>query len=416
MATAIAHRAHSTSARRGGWAARAYRTLLAIGLLIVWSGVDSFAGSDAAVDLDSPPVETRSPPPATDSDGQADAGSATWKPTIPDDSADWVMMVSGEWLRGKLHRLREDTMEFESDELDDLTLDFEDIAGFRVGHNRVFVLNDRTQYTGRAVMQDGRIAAWTAEGKREFAREHLLSIVPAAERRLDLWDGKVSLGVSSTSGNTDQQDMSGFGYLRRSTSLTRLRFDYNGTVSIVSGSDNANNHRGTAKYDVFLSERWYLSPAILDVFSDVFQNVSLRITPSAAIGYHIFNTSKIEWDVEIGAGAQFTRSDSVPLDDNGQPLEDEDSLNGALITGTRLEWEITKRIDWSLSYRLQLGVPETDQRFQNLFTTLSLEITKILDVDLSLKFDRAANPPREADGTIPEENDVTVTFGFGLDF
>ena len=120
---------------------------------------------------------------------------------------------------------------------------------------------------------------------------------------------------------------------------------------------------------------------------------------------------------EIGAGAQFTRADSVPVDpDTDEPLQDEDSLIGALITSTRVEWEITKRIDWSLSYRFQLGVPQTEERFTNLFTVLSLEITKHIDVDLSLKFNRAANPPREADGTIPEQNDVTVSFGFGLDF
>ncbi|MEE8310798.1 MAG: DUF481 domain-containing protein [Candidatus Binatia bacterium] len=396
---------------------QASRTLLAVGLLVSLFRSESLAGSDPAADLESPPVETESAAPATDSEEAADTGPATWKPTIPEDGADWVMMVSGEWLRGELHRLRDDTLEFESDELDDLELDFDDVAGFRLGHNRIFVLNNRTEYTGRGVLEDGRIAVWTAEGKREFSREHLLSIVPAAKRRLDLWDGKASLGVSSTTGNTDEQNMSGYGFLRRSTSLTRLRFDYNGTVSVVSGSTNANNHRGTAKYDVFISERWYYSPVIFDVFSDVFQNISLRITPSAAIGYHIFNTSKIEWDVEIGAGAQFTRADSVPVDpDTDEPLQDEDSLIGALITSTRVEWEITKRIDWSLSYRFQLGVPQTEERFTNLFTVLSLEITKHIDVDLSLKFNRAANPPREADGTIPEQNDVTVSFGFGLDF
>jgi len=418
VAAAIVEEPHRASARRGGWAAQAGRTLLAVGLLITFFQATSFAGSDSdpATDLDSPAIATDPDIPPADSAEQADKAPSTWKPTIPDDGKDWVMMVSGEWLRGELHRMRDDVIEFESDELDDLSLDVEDVSGFRIAHNRIFVLNDRTEYTGRGVMEDGRVAVWTAEGKQEFPREQLLSIVPAADRRRDLWDGKVSLGVSSTSGNTDEQDMSGFGYLRRSTSLTRLRFDYNGTISIVSGTDNANNHRGTAKYDVFISERWYFSPAILDVFSDVFQNISLRITPSAALGYHIFNTSKIEWDVEVGAGAQLTRADSVPLDGNGDPLQDEESLVGALITSTRLEWDITKKIDWNFSYRLQLGVPQIEQRFQNLFTTLSFEITKLIDIDLSLKFDRAANPPAQADGTVPEENDVTVSFGFGLDF
>lgn len=343
--------------------------------------------------------------------------AARWQPTIPDeDGNDWLELVSGEWLRGKLERLRDETLEFDSEELDELTLDFEDVAGFRVGSARIFVLTDRTEHLGRAVMDKGRILVWTADGERAFAREQLLSIVPAGNRRIDRWDGKISVGVSSRSGNTDEQDMSAFGYLRRSTPLTRLRFDYNGDISIVSGNTNANSHRGTAKFDVFLSDRWYLSPAILEVFSDPFQNIALRITPSAAVGYHLTKRPKIDWDYELGAGAQLSRADTVPLDDDRNPLTDEESLVGALITSTRLEWEITSRIDWTFFYRLQLGVPEFDQRFQHLFTTLSVELTKAIDLDVSLTFDRSANPPPEADGTIPKENDVTIAFGFGLDF
>ena len=40
-------------------------------------------------------------------------------------------MTSGEWLKGEIHELRKDTLEFESNELDELNLDWEDVAQLR---------------------------------------------------------------------------------------------------------------------------------------------------------------------------------------------------------------------------------------------------------------------------------------------
>lgn len=387
--------------------------------LLYLSTALAVVGPAAAGDLnaDAPETAAEAEVPATEITPAEQAES--WTPMIPKDDADWVELVSGEWLRGTLERFRDDTIEFDSDELDDQKFDYADVIAFRVATPRQFVHTDHTEYIGPAVMKDGIITVWTSKGPISFSRDELLGIVPTATRRLDLWDGKLSVGVSASSGNTDETNYSGFGYLRRSSAFTRLRFDYNGTVSFVNDSQNANNHRGTAKFDVFLSRRWYLTPAMIDVFSDTFQNIAMRITPSSSIGYHIFNSSKIEWDVELGAGAQITRLDNVAVS-AGRPLEDKENLTGALIAATRVDWDITKRIDWTLDFRYQFGVPDVDERYTNMFTTLSFEITRIIDIDLSLKFNRNANPApsgfENGSPVYPKSDDVTVTFGLGIDF
>lgn len=44
------------------------------------------------------------------------------------DDLDWVQLVSGEWIKGKIKRMRDDNLEFDSDKLDMLNIDFGDVA------------------------------------------------------------------------------------------------------------------------------------------------------------------------------------------------------------------------------------------------------------------------------------------------
>ena len=53
----------------------------------------------------------------------------SWVP--PQDSFDWIQLKSGEWLKGRLKAMQERKLEFDSDELNDLTFDWKDIRQVR---------------------------------------------------------------------------------------------------------------------------------------------------------------------------------------------------------------------------------------------------------------------------------------------
>jgi len=61
-------------------------------------------------------------------------GSPSWVPpsALPE-KFDWIQLTSGEWLKGDLKVLYDDKLEFDSDELDLLELDWEDVKQVR-GH------------------------------------------------------------------------------------------------------------------------------------------------------------------------------------------------------------------------------------------------------------------------------------------
>ena len=57
------------------------------------------------------------------------AQETTWQPPPPNPTAlDWIRMSSGEWLAGEILVLRDDDFEFDSEDLDGLTLDWRDIV------------------------------------------------------------------------------------------------------------------------------------------------------------------------------------------------------------------------------------------------------------------------------------------------
>ncbi len=52
-------------------------------------------------------------------------------------------------------------------------------------------------------------------------------------------------------------------------------------VGELNAEETSNNHRAYLKGDVFLSPRFYLTPAAIEVFHDALQNIELRLTPAA---------------------------------------------------------------------------------------------------------------------------------------
>ena len=40
---------------------------------------------------------------------------------------DWVQFKNGEWLKGEIKDLQDDSFTFDSDEMDELSLDFDDV-------------------------------------------------------------------------------------------------------------------------------------------------------------------------------------------------------------------------------------------------------------------------------------------------
>ncbi|MBC8002471.1 MAG: DUF481 domain-containing protein [Opitutaceae bacterium] len=331
----------------------------------------------------------------------------SWVP--PQDGFDWVQLKSGEWLKGRLKAMQNRKLEFESEELDLLTFDWKDIRQARSTRIQDVLSVSGETVSGPVTITPDRVMVSGAED-HEFPRDELQSLTPGGSRELDYWSGKLTLGLSLSAGNTKSVAYNAAVSLQRRTPDTRLGFDYLGNVSRVNQVENANNHRVSGEFDYWLSRRLYLVVPYVEYFSDPFQNIERRATASIGLGYDLVDRPTVEWNVTAGPAYQYTWFDSVAA---GQSAS---QGAAALVLSSRFKWEISRRIDLILDYRGQYTSREVGESFHHWVTTLSVELTKRFDLDVSFVWDRTQNPKEQSDGTTPSQNDFRLTVGLGIDF
>ena len=115
-------------------------------------------------------------------------------------------------------------------------------------------------------------------------------------------------------------------------------------------------------------------------------------------------------DLELAGGYQYTKYISV------EEGADQEKRRGSIIPTIRIETDPLKDVDLDLLYQASIAVPESEDTTMHGEVILSIEITKIFDLDVSWIWDRVQNPQQAEDGTIPKKDDVKLTVGIGIDF
>lgn len=334
-----------------------------------------------------------------------------WQPPVPEPgSLDWLQIKSGEWLPGEIKSLRDEYLEFDSEEFDDIELDWDKVVVLRSPRVLTFGFEKNGQVAGTAIMQGNVIKIQTAAGIRELPRSDLLGIIEGKPSEWNYWSFKASFGLLLRSGNTEQNDFNTLLWIRRQTTRTRVNLEYNGALSEVQETETVNNHRVTGFFDYLITRGFYVTPIAAELYSDRFQNINLRSTIAAGVGYYVFRRSKLEWNLGLSGGYQSTEFQSV---ETGQPTGDESAV---VIPSTNLETDITKDLELTFNFNAQVTLPDTDGTLYHTFLLFEYELTSVLDLDLSLTWDRVQNPRADAEGNVPERDDLRTSIGFGLDF
>lgn len=340
-----------------------------------------------------------------------------WAPEEPKpDDWDWVMLVSGEWLKGEIIEMYEDSMTFDSDELDELSLDFGDITTVRSGGTMRLLLLGQKVYTGRLLIEGENVRVFGDEGGT-FKKSQIISIAAGEPKEINFWAMKVGLGLNIRTGNTEQSDFNINARFQRRTVKNRIDVDYIANYSRVTDpatdntSDTANNQRASAGWDKFITDRFYVSPIFGEWYRDPFQNISTRWTFGVGAGYDIIDTSKTTLTLSGGPGYQTSRFTSVdPV--TGSNSED----TPAFLLNTVFDKELTGWIDFIWKYRFQIVNEESGTYNHHMETILETELTSLLDLDVSWVWDRIEDPRPNQDLTIPEQDDHRFIVSLAFDW
>ncbi|MBT8450835.1 MAG: DUF481 domain-containing protein [Deltaproteobacteria bacterium] len=326
------------------------------------------------------------------------------------DTLDWLQLVSGEWVKGNVDRMRGEKMEFDSDKLDMLNLDFADVALVHSPQVNTYVFDDRVSATGPAVITGEQVIVQTDEGTKTFARAELESIIEGEKER-DWWSMKLRFGLTLNRGNTDQLTYDIKFNTRREDRLTLLDLNYNATFGRTNGVQNVNRQLGEFLFNVFLGGRWWVTPAFGQLFNDRFQNIKFRATPAAGAGVHIFDMPKVKWDFITGIGYQYLNA-LAPVAGTKNPQND-----AFIPLYTYWDFDITGDIDFTVSWLTNLVVTTIGNTNHTGKADLSVELTSVIDLDLAFLYLRTEQPLQPADPALPpiEKNDYQLVVGISLE-
>jgi len=364
---------------------------------------------------------------------------------------DWVQLTSGEWLSGKIHSMYRETLEFDSEKLDILSIDWEDVKSLQ-SHQLMHVLlaqesvnQDMTKqptsggritniFSGRIrnkvgekvseesdtltglLKVNGDSITLTRDNEvRSFQRDRLISFAPAGQKEIDLWTLKAGLSLNLQHGNVKQLDYTAKVSAKRRTAKTRFFIDYIGNFSqtdTISGQTQKtiNNHRVTDAFDIYANRYLFYTPFNSEFYRDPFRNIDQRITLGAGIGLILTDTKQTTWEITTGPSFLTTKYSSVPA--NAKSRES----SFALMLGTSLDTELTKSLDFIFKYDIKASKKKSGGYSHHLIATLEDEVTERIDFDLSFMWDRINHPAVDSQGQLPKPDDYRIMMGVDFTF
>jgi hypothetical protein len=325
-----------------------------------------------------------------------------------DEKFDWIQLTSGEWLKGELRAVYHNLMEFDSDELDVLEIDWDKVERMRTSQPFSVRIDSENTRTGPLTLHKGQIAIGDGT-PAQIGQYKLISIAPEASGRLSGWTSKLGLATTLRGGVSTQRDIDINAVIQRRTAKRRLYADFLSSYSEVEGLVTTNSIRSKAYFDLLRSRRTFVRPISIEYFRDPLQNINRRITYSASYGYYIIDDRKNLWDISVGPAYQTTTYINT---DDGQPRQAQEP---ALLISSQLDLELTKRLDLTGNYSVQWA-SNTDGAIYHTLTKLEYELTRYLDLDLSLVWDRIEDQGDDTAAPTDSNNDVRLTIGIGLDY
>jgi putative salt-induced outer membrane protein YdiY len=334
----------------------------------------------------------------------------------PDAEFDWIQLTSGEWLKGDFKVLYDYVIEFDSDEMDLQKFDIDDVKRLRTRRMQSVLIEGEDSRRETAILRGlleingDRVVLRRSEHEVEITRDKVISIAAGRQRELDYWSGMLSIGANARRGNTETTDATAKVNLKRRTSRSRFTADYVANFSSTDDKESVNNHRLSGEFDRYLTAKLFWQLFAAEYFKDRFSNIDGQYSFSTGVGYEIIYNSRTEWEIGAGVGYQLTQFDSV------EEGEDDSSSSPFGTAGTLLDHEVTGNLDFLYDYSFRVLNEENGRYTHHMIVTLSFDLFKDFDLDISYVWDRIDKPQPKSDGSIPDRDDYQTIVSIAYEF
>ena len=325
------------------------------------------------------------------------------------DEKDWVQLASGEWLRGNIERMRDGSMEFNSDEIKLITYDWKKVRELHSPRANTYNFTDGTDLVGPAMINEEFVAVQTVDGMVTRPRVELQAIIEHTRRERNYWSTVLRFGLSGNAGNTENLTLNAFWQLVREDTLTRAAITYDGTFGTASRAEVANRHLAGGDVDIFVHPIIYVKALTGQLLYDKFQNIRLRATPATGVGFHLITTYVVNWDLEFAPlGYQY-----LSLIDPATAVENPQN-DAYMMFRMFADIDFTDDIQLLLDWRTNLVYTTIGNTNHVGSLDFTVRVTTLLHLNTSFLYLRTEQPFPRSDGTIPKQNDYQIVFGISL--
>jgi putative salt-induced outer membrane protein YdiY len=322
--------------------------------------------------------------------------------------ADEIQFKNGNRLTGKILHLTDGKLLFKSDIAGDVTIDLSNIQTLSSDEQVTVTLKDNTGFRQRlSSAGNGRfsISGDETTSAQEFAVSDIVTINPPV-KPAPKWTGNLSLGITSTHGNTKTESVTGSASLNKRTDndRTTLGADYSKSKQKdpLTGNDQTIEDwwRARAKYDYFFSKKMY---GYIDTRyeKDSIADLDRRVTVGLGGGYQWFESEDMNFSTELGLASLYEKFDNQT-----------DSTSN--ITA-QLGYHFDKKIKDNIKFINDLTYYPALKKMSDYYLTTTAEIrmdfTKSFFANFKTIFDYDSTPAIGAHKT-----DVKYFIGLGYSF
>lgn len=215
--------------------------------------------------------------------------------------ADSVELDNGDRISGTISGLEGGKLVIKTEYAGNVAVQFSRIRLVRSEQSVTLVLKDETRIAGPLGGSGTSLSVQQPGFAEHLVDPSSLKDITPGVMLVDQWryEGRLNLGASSSSGNTQVRRLNVDTEAIARRQRDRVTANLRGNYAEDEGNNTESNVVLGAKYDRFLSPKWY-AYAATTFEHDPFRDIRLRGTLGAGSGYQLFDTSVTALSLEGG--------------------------------------------------------------------------------------------------------------------
>jgi putative salt-induced outer membrane protein YdiY len=316
--------------------------------------------------------------------------------------ADQVMLKNGDRITGRVLRKADGILTVDTGYAGKLEIKWDQVSGLTTDGPVKVVLPDDSEVDaklGESVEGHARLQTGLTPASIDLPLDRIVYInpTPVHSGKGVSFGGRVNLGASTTSGNTDSEHLHADAELRWRSRVNRYILDGEINEGEDGGERTVSNWRAGADYDHFFRPKnFFYARATLE--HDEFKDIDLRSTLGAGLGYQIFDTDRTQLSVQ--GGLDYVNVERAVADDESYPAAGWGVRYDQQLFGGKVELFHTQDGYWSLE--------EVEDVILRTRSGLRFPLADGLDASAQVKIDWDNDPPPGREST-----DVATILGLG---